>query len=131
MPLGASQTLIQRQRCETGPSASRCVICHNFVRRPIPSLVGADKQPGTTVGRRAAETDLQARDACYGSMFARYVNLHEAPASLAIALAEENYAALREAVLPAQPEEPWATNDRAKGPTGGGRRVVIVEGNAQ
>jgi len=65
-------------------------------------------------------------------MFARYVNLHEGPARApAIALAEENYAALREAVLPAQPEEPWATNDRAKGPTGGGRRVVIVEGNAQ
>ena len=125
MPLGAMKVLIQRQRCETGPSASRCVICHNFVRRSKLSR-GGDKQPGTTVGRRAAVFEPQLRDACHGSMFARYVNL-----DLTIALTEEKYAALREAVLPAQPEEPWATNDRAKGPTGGGRRIVIVEGNAQ
>ena len=46
-------------------------------------------------------------------------------------LPDENHAALREAVLPAQAQEPRATNDRAKGATRGGRRVVVVAGNAQ
>ena len=44
---------------------------------------------------------------------------------------DEKYAALREAVLPAQPKESWATNHVAKGATRGGRRVVVVEGDAQ
>ena len=61
-------------------------------------------------------------------MIARFVNLQ---GLFVVVLADENYASLREAVLPAQPEEPWATNDRAKGPTRGGRRVVVVEGDAQ
>ena len=39
---------------------------------------------------------------------------------------DENYAALREAVLPAQPVEPWATNDIPKGPTRSGCRGVII-----
>ena len=43
---------------------------------------------------------------------------------------DENYAALREAVFLAQAEELRATNDRAKGATRGGRRVVIVKGDA-
>jgi len=62
-------------------------------------------------------------------MLARYVDI------LCIGgkstLADENYAPLREAVLPAQPDEPRATNDVAKGATRGGRRVVVVEGDAQ
>ena len=62
-------------------------------------------------------------------MIARYVNrqgriiiIVASPRSLP----DENYAPLREAVLPAQPEEPRAMNDRAKGPTRGGRREMIV-----
>ena len=41
------------------------------------------------------------------------------------------FPALREAVLPAQAQEPRATNHVTKDPTRGGRRVVIVEGDAQ
>ena len=94
-------------------------------------MLGADKQPGTTIGRRAAGIDItQTRDARHGSTFARYVNLqgHRGAAGI---LADENHAALREAVLLAQAQEFRATNHVAKGPTRGGRRVVIVEGNAQ
>ena len=76
MPLGASQTLIQRQRCETGPSASRCIHYQNFVRLST-VIRGADKQPGTTVGRRGVGIDTtQTRHACHGSMFASDVNLY-------------------------------------------------------
>ena len=68
-------------------------------------------------------------------MFAPYVNLYgpkEWPVwPVHMSASDESYAALREAVLPAQPKEPWATNDRAKGATRGGRRVVVVAGNAQ
>ena len=91
---------------------------------------GADKQPGTT-GRRGVHcSNAQTfRQGCHGSMLARYVDI------LCIGgkstLADENYAPLREAVLPAQPDEPRATNDVAKGATRGGRRVVVVEGDAQ
>jgi len=61
-------------------------------------------------------------------MIARFVNLQ---GLFVVVLADENYASLREAVLPAQPEEPRATNHVTKGPTRGGRRVLIVEGDAQ
>ena len=128
MPLGAMQPLIKRQRCERGPSASRCIHCKNFVRQSMGSR-GADKQSVTTVGRRGVKcTKVQTfRHSFHGSLLACYVDLH----GVREPLADDNHAALREAVLPAQPVEPRATNHVAKGPTRGGRRVVVVAGNAQ
>ena len=43
---------------------------------------------------------------------------------------DENYATLREAVLPAQAQEPRATNHVAKGPTRSGCRGVIIQQHA-
>jgi len=60
-------------------------------------------------------------------MLACYVDLH----GVREPLADDNHAALCEAVLPAQAQEFRATNHVAKGPTRGGRRVVIVKGHAQ
>ena len=66
MPLGAMKALIKRRRCETGPSASGSIHCQNFTGIPGSGarLRGADKQPGTTIGRRVAEIDPLLRDAC-------------------------------------------------------------------
>ena len=54
------------------------------------------------------------------------MNFHGPPIGPAGPGSDENYAALREAVLPAQAQEPWAANHVAKGPTRGGRHVVII-----
>ena len=97
-------------------------------------MLGADKQPGTTIGRRAAGIDTtQTLNDCHGSMIARYVNLQGLFGQLlaednllADDLADDDYAALREAVLPAQAQEPRATNDIAKGATRSGCRGVII-----
>ena len=135
MPLGAMQPLIKRQRCERGPSASRCIHCKNFVRQSMGSR-GADKQPGTTVGGGAAAIDPQIFiDPCHGSMFASDVNLYGPKVCPAwpkyFPGSDENYATLREPVPATERRITRATNHVAKGPTRGSRRVVVVAGNAQ
>ena len=68
-------------------------------------------------------------------MFACYVNPHGPGAGKWVLVkmggSDENYAALREAIASAERWKTRATNDRAKGATRGGRRVVVVAGNAQ
>jgi hypothetical protein len=59
------------------------------------------------------------------------MNFHGPPMGPVGPGSDENDAPLREAVLAAQAQELRATNDRAKSPTRGSRRVVIVEGDAQ
>ena len=131
MPLEAMQTLTKRHRGETGPSTSRCIHCQNFVRRSSKVSRGADKQPGTTVGGGAAELELQIFiDPCHGSMFASDVNLYGPKVCPAwpkyFPGSDENYATLREPVPATERRITRATNHVAKGPTRGGRRVVIV-----
>ena len=58
------------------------------------------------------------------------MNFHGPPMGPAGPGSDENDAPLREAVLAAQAQESRATNHVAKGPTRGGRRVMIVKGDA-
>ena len=135
MPLDTMSAQIQRQRRETRPSARRTIHRQNVGEFFVSTISrGADKQPGTTlIGRRqgaGVELATLPIDACH-DLNIWEMNGPNLQRPLVVTMTDENYAALREAVLPAQPEEPRATNDRAKGPTRGGRRVVIVAGNAQ
>ena len=127
MPLHTMQTLTQRQRCETGPSASGCIHRQNEMWS---RFHGADKQPGTSDGRRAAECiQYQIFIDAFHDSFARYANLQghaDGVRGMRLSLAEDNYAALLEAVPSAERRKLRATNDVAKGPTRGGRRVMIV-----
>ena len=73
MPLHTMQTLTQRQRCETGPSASGSIHRQNEMWS---RFHGADKQPGTSDGRRAAECiHYQIFIDAFHDSFARYANL--------------------------------------------------------
>ena len=61
------------------------------------------------------------------------MNFHGPPTKIMRAAgpgSDENYAALREAVLSAERRKPRAANDRAKGPTRNGCRGVIIQEHA-
>ena len=92
MPLHTMQTLTQRQRCETGPSASGCIHRQNDSVNRVPHTLVLKNSRAPAVGRRPSGMSRSYLQSMLSTApcLPSYANLHGAQTSSL--LADANYA---------------------------------------